>query len=477
MQRSLATSGKESRKRGTLFGRETSRTNSDVAPVAPEAGATEAGVEDKSRLAFAGIYLLTLLMFIRPHEVMPGLFGGLPLIKILAISTIVIYIFSRVASHQRIITWPIEMKMMTVMWVMGIILTPIAVSPRESIDILKDAFANALIVFILLINLINTRSRLRSMLFTMVCSGIIFSLGALKEFRSGGVGGEDRMKGWSTQFENPNDFAAVLTMILPLIIYFLFTKRGMMKLIYLGAAIITSFAILLTFSRSGFLGLIGASGVIAWNLTRGRRAIMVFASTAILMGLLLAMPGSYMTRLSTMFNPNTDKTGSAQERQELLKRAAQLAVKRSVVGVGMGNFHVYSIREKVAHNSYLETAAELGLIGLIAYLTIIIAPLLALRRVQHRSDENGSGPDREMHIMAVCLQASIVAYIVYGFFGSVQYFYVLYFFVGYAVALRQIYGARGSDGTDNRVASGINQSQKGRGALWLQRRYRKPQLA
>lgn len=438
-----------------------------------------AGASGKHKLAFAGIYLLTLLMFIRPHEVMPGLFGGLPVIKILAISTIVLYIFSRLSSHERIITWPLEMKMMVVMWVMGMLLTPIAVSPRESIDILKDAFANALIVFILLINLINTRSRLRSMFLIMVCTAIFFSFGALKEFRSGSFGGgsTDRMKGWATQFENPNDFAAVLTLMLPLIIYFIFTSKGLAKLVFLGSAIITTFAVLLTFSRSGFLGLVGATGVIAWNLTRGRRAVMVLASAAILMVLLLAMPGSYLSRLSTVFNPNADKTGSAQERQELLKRAAQLAVKRSVVGVGMGNFHVYSIREKVAHNSYLETAAELGVIGLLAYLIIIIAPIISLRRIQRESDPEGVRPDREMNIMSVCLQASFIAYIVYGFFGSVQYFHVLYFFAGFAVALRQLHGAGSLTAPADRDESDDRRSGKVRGVLWWQGRSRKPQLA
>ena len=35
--------------------------------------------------------------------------------------------------------------------------------------------------------------------------------------------------------------------------------------------------------------------------------------------------------------------------------------------------HIYSIREKEAHNAYLEIAAELGVMGLIAYLIVIFA--------------------------------------------------------------------------------------------------------
>lgn len=462
------TAGKVERS-GALFGRGAGSPHVIAAPAEVPG--------DRSRVAYLGIYLLTLLMFIRPHEVFPGIFGGLPVIKFLAIGTIVIYILSRLSSRERVITWTIEMKMMTLMWVLGMILTPIAVSPGESIDILKDAFANALIVFILLSNLVNTRSRLRMMLFTMVLSGVIFSLGAFKDFLSGGYIGKDgeRIKGWSTQFENPNDFAAVLTMILPLIVYFLFTSRGIWKMVYLAATVITCFAVLLTFSRSGFIGMVAASAVVAWNLTKGRRALMVFASAIVLLSLLLAMPGSYMTRLATVFNPSMDQTGSAQERQELIKRAAQLALRRSVVGVGMGNFHVYSIQEKVAHNSYLETAAELGVLGLIAYLTIIFAPLITLRRLQRDSDDRGRHPDREFHVTAVCLQGSLMAYIIYGLFGSVQYFYVLYFFVGFAVALRQIYGAHLSAAPTGGVEE--ETADRARGSLWRRKGFRGAQPA
>ena len=46
----------------------------------------------------------------------------------------------------------------------------------------------------------------------------------------------------------------------------------------------------------------------------------------------------------------------------------------------MGNIHIYSIHEQVAHNSYLEISTELGGIGLIAYLVLIFAPLRSLRR-------------------------------------------------------------------------------------------------
>ena len=94
-----------------------------------------------------------------------------------------------------------------------------------------------------------------------------------------------------------------------------------------------------------------------------------------------------------------------------------------------------------AHNAYLETAAELGVIGLIAFLVIIFAPLRSLRRIERETAADGARPDPEIYIISVCHQASFVAFVIYGFFGSIQYDSYLYSLVAFAVALRRIYAA------------------------------------
>ena len=53
-----------------------------------------------------------------------------------------------------------------------------------------------------------------------------------------------------------------------------------------------------------------------------------------------------------------------------------------MIGVGMGNFHHYSFGELRAHNAYLEVWAELGMAGLIAYMTLIVAPFRSLRDLE-----------------------------------------------------------------------------------------------
>jgi O-antigen ligase len=436
----------------------------------------------RHQLAFAGLYLLALLMYLRPQEVMPGLFGSLQLAQVVAISTILIYIVSKLSAGEQLMIWPLEMKMMVVMWVMGLLLMPVAVSPQDSFNVLFDPLIKTLLVFVLLINLIDTRARLRALLGAMVFCELLFAAGAIKTYLTGGYGASfsHRISGWGTMIGNPNDLASVLNVLLPFTVIFALQRRGWARWFYFACAGLVAIAVLLTFSRSGFIGLVAAGGVLAWKLARGHRVRILFAAAGLAVVLLMVMPGTYWVRLATISIPEADTTHSAQERQLLMKRAAELALKRSIVGVGMGNFHIYSLHEKAAHNSYLETTAELGVIGLIAYLVLIFAPIRSLRRIEQETASAGARPEPEIHLISVCLQASFVAYIVYGFFGSVQYMYFLYFSVAYAVALRRIHSAESCEAAGAGEGAGAKdahaQAHLTRGVLWRPQRYEQPRL-
>jgi O-antigen ligase len=181
-----------------------------------------------------------------------------------------------------------------------------------------------------------------------------------------------------------------------------------------------------------------------------------------------------------MFNIGEDPTGSSQARRDLLDRAIDIAVHHPVVGIGMGNFHIYSIHEQVAHNSYVEIAAELGVAGLVAYLVLILAPLRSLRRIESetRNDRNLTrGPEtdseRETHLFSVAIQAVLFAYIVCSFFGSIQYLWFLYYPVAFAIALRRIHAA---DRASSTAPVEPAEAGKPRGVLW-QANNRRPCVA
>ncbi|MBO0724750.1 MAG: O-antigen ligase family protein [Blastocatellia bacterium] len=458
---------------GALFSRRPQRLKAEARSGDPGLPSISGDRASRRRywMAFAGVYLFTLMLYARPNDLFPAL-GDFPLVKILAISVLAIYVLSKGVAGDKLSVWTLEMTMLVTIAALGLLLAPIAASPKDSFDTLTDTYLKTVIIFILMVNLIDTRGRILSLWKLVVVCGVALGVGAINSYMKG----EFTDKGLRIQgliggmFENPNDLAAALDLLLPFAIALTLIGRGLARLFYLACAAILAVGVLLTLSRGGFLGLIASGVMLLWKLGRGRRLKTMLCAAVVCAILFAAMPRGYGARVATILNNEDDQTGSAQLRRELLERAATLAINHPIVGVGMGNFHIYSIHEKVAHNAYLEIAAELGVMGLIAYLTVIFAPLRSLRRIERRTRGMRSKSEREMYWLSVSIQATFIAYMVCSFFGSIQYIWHLYYTAAYAVALRRIHAAEeiGSPRPHDRApkAATAAGARIARGSLW-----------
>jgi O-antigen ligase len=228
-----------------------------------------------------------------------------------------------------------------------------------------------------------------------------------------------------------------LITFIPVVVAFMFGARGLKKLFYAVCLFLLVGGMMVTFSRGGFLGLAGCASVLAWKLGRRNRfAVFGLLLVAVVLMVLLA-PGGYSTRMLSIFDSSLDPVGSSSARQQLLILSIKTALFNPVFGVGMGNFHIISIREAVSHNSYTQVAAELGLAAFVFYTLFLVTPLGRLKRIERATLESRRASS--FYYLAVGLQASLVAYMIGSFFGSIAYHWYVYYLVGYAVALRRIY--------------------------------------
>jgi len=451
----------------------------------------QAATAGASRGAFAGLYLFTLLLYVRPNELFPSVFGTFPIVKIVAIAAVFAYVVSRLGRGESLTIVPIELKLLGVITILGVLFAPLAASPQDSINVLVDLFIKVGIIFVLMINVIDTRQRLRSLINIVVVCGSIFAALAIRSYLIGdfmvvekryvGVVGLRIVGAVGGFFGNPNDLATSLDLLLPLAIALTLLNHGIKRLFFGICSVILIAGVIVTFSRGGFLGLIAMSGVLLWKVGRQNRAVTALAFAIILGAFLLAMPGGYAGRISSIFNVAEDQTGSTEARRDLMNRAASIAAHHPLIGVGMGNFHIYSIHEQVAHNSYLETAAELGIVGLLAYLGFIIAPLRSLKKIEDvtttdhsRKPFRANEPEdknREIRFLSIALQATLFAYIVCSFFGSIQYQWFVYYPVAYAVALRRIWASENPESTAETFGS---KSTRETGVLLRRRGFQRP---
>jgi probable O-glycosylation ligase (exosortase A-associated) len=399
-----------------------------------------AGILSQFKYTFGAIYLFTLALYTRPNDLFP--IGDFPIVKIIAIIAPIAYIFERRDGKDLFFSRAIESKMIVLLGALGVLFTPIAASPHDSWHTLTEAFFKVIIIFELMLQVVNQKKQLRSLFTLVTVSLTLMSMVAVKNYLSGEftLRGERIAGIVGGMFSNPNDLAIALNMTWPLaLVLALTTKEKRKKIFYLVCIGVMMTAIITTFSRGGFISLMAAGGLLAWKLGRGRRISTVLASLLLAGCLLAIMPGNYVHRLLTIVNVEQDETGSAQERQQLLETGLNLAMRHPVIGVGMGNFHIYTAQDKVAHNSYVEIAAELGLIGLIAYLIILFSSMKRMNRIEK---EIALSPDpglRETRYYAIGVQGALMAYAIGSIFASIEYLWYLYYAAFYAITLTTIY--------------------------------------
>lgn len=454
-------------KLGTLFDRQAESMRVAPAPV-EEKKAKEGDAAGSHPLAYAGLFLFTLLLYVRPNELFPDVFGTLPIMKIVAGLTLIVYITGKLGHGERLSIWPLEMSMLAVIILLGIILTPVSAAPSASIEVLTDTFFKVVVIFVLMINLVDSRKRLLMMMKLIVICGTGISAGSIVKFAEGkftatiqGVG--VRIEGTvGGIFGNPNDLAMALVMLLPLAIVLALKSKPAGRLLYSACTFILALGVVVTFSRGGFLGLAAAGGVLLWKLGRSNKLTTAMAALAACLVLAMSMPAGYADRLFTIIHTEQDTTNSAQERQGEMKQALDIALRHPFIGIGMGNYPFYSNHAIRAHNAYVEIAGELGVAGLIAYLILIFAPLRTLKRIERETSKSRDPRNREIQLLSAGVHAAIIGYVVCALFSSAQYQWYLFYVVGYALSLRRLHAMEQTEVTE---APAIEDHRK-QGMLW-----------
>lgn len=389
--------------------------------------------------SYIGLYLFSFMVFFRPYELIPGLGFLSATAFYFALATLLIYIPTQLTTEGNLTFLSTEVKAILALTFLSLLTMPIAKSPGLAWETFNDPFIKAVLMFIVMVNVIRNRRRLMGMIWLSLSIGIVLSYFALDMY----LKGEAKLEGYRVEgkiqgmFENPNEMAIHLVMMLPLAITLgLASRNKIMKIIYFSAALILLSATFVTYSRGGFLGLMASLGVMAWKLGRKSRLKVSLASIAAGILMLILAPGNFGIRVLSIFIPGLDEAGSADQRRELLERSILVSL-RNPWGIGIGNFPIVGIQNLQTHNVYTQVSSELGILGLFAYLIFLISPFRKLGAI-----ERTLFAKKEFdwfYYLAIGLQASIIAYMVSAFFASVAYNWFAYYLIAYAVAFRRIY--------------------------------------
>ena len=388
--------------------------------------------------SFIALFLFTLILYARPAEFYPSpLTASIALI--VGIAALALFVPTQFALEGTFTALLPEIKLLMLFVLTGILSIPLAIDPLQAWGEFSGTFIRAVIIFIVIVNAVRTEARLKALLLLAIATALWLSIGAINDYRLGLLTVEGYRVGGkgSGIFGNSNDMALYLVTIVPIAIAMLLGSRGVIrKLGFAAGSLLMVAAIVVTYSRGGFIGLIAALSFLAWKAGRRHRSTILILGLVIVVGFLLAAP-SYALRLASIVIPSLDPVGSSDARRGELFRSLYVALRHPILGIGMGNYAPQmSYHGLVTHNSYTQVAAEMGMTALAFYLMFIVTPLKRLGQIVR---ETSASSKSRFHYLALGLQASLLSYLVCSFFASVPYLWYVYYLVGYAVCLRRLY--------------------------------------
>jgi O-antigen ligase len=189
-----------------------------------------------------------------------------------------------------------------------------------------------------------------------------------------------------------------------------------------------------TFSRGGALALAAA---VTWLLLRRVLPVRVLVGTLAGTAVVIAVAAQFAAAgLSRAFQEKTFIAESNVDTRELRwQAAARMLAEHPVLGTGPGGFRgEYAAASRnaelaeqtpVAHNMFLEVAAELGLPAFCAFTGLVAVAFVAAERVLR------TGRDRAV---MVGVQAALIAVALGATFLSEQYYLPLWLLTALAVA-------------------------------------------
>jgi O-antigen ligase/Tfp pilus assembly protein PilF len=218
-------------------------------------------------------------------------------------------------------------------------------------------------------------------------------------------------------FGHKNIFAEMLFLTFPFCLYNVFTKQGKWKWIGITSAFLTLFLITLTLTRAVWLATLAGFFIsfpfYFYALIKGKKIrselhqykknilIVAFLCVAILTSIIVySRIDSFNTIKMQTITISSFKYGSVGERFELWKKSIQVFKENPILGKGLGSWKIEVLKyghqgletennitfHQRPHNDFIWIAAEQGIIGLFAYLSIVFLMLFLLIKLILKSE-------------------------------------------------------------------------------------------
>ncbi len=339
-----------------------------------------------------------------------------------------------------------EVKSVMMLLAIAVVTIPISVWPGNSVNFLLNVYSKTILLFLLVIYWCRSLTDVHRLLW--VCCLATAAL-VIPGILSGDH--TDRYQAESVSYD-PNDLAFLFVIALPFVLYLFSVSSKRAKFVLIGIALLCLYGIVLTQSRGGLLSLVVVGVLILWRSRLSRSAKIGTVLTAVLVFGVLAGT-AWKERIATIWDPQTEYDQTAGGRTDIWKTGLRLLATHPW-GLGIDGFvtaeglsHSGAGKWSSSHNSFVQIATELGIVGLIVFIRLLKQVMRTLRHVETLARGHSEPtpaiqavrrfsirPDtpqakensKEIFQLAQTLEIALWGFIVGGFFLSQAYGGILY---------------------------------------------------
>lgn len=328
-------------------------------------------------------------------------------------------------------TWRLEGTglMVLIMVLIYLIASVTSFAPVKSLQIWAVYFAFMIFYFVI-INTIKTKKQLFDLLRVFTISAVLVCLYGIAQYIFGWnvtqawideeMFEDIKMRIYST-LDNPNVLGEYILLALPLCIALMWTaKKALPRIVYAGFSLVLALALILTFSRGCWLGIMAAAAVFItfaagklWGLALIALPIVPFV-----------IPESILNRFTSI----GDMSDSSTSYRVSIWMGTLLMLKDFwLSGIGLGSeaftqvYPFYSYNLVVAqhpHNLFLHIITESGIIGLLAFLFLM---LLFFKKMALGVQCFGKG--NKFSVTLIAISSAVTGFLLQGVFDNCFYNY------------------------------------------------------
>jgi O-antigen ligase len=388
-------------------------------------------------------YFLVGIMPLTDHRIWSQFVGELTVFKYVG-AACVFYALARLTTRQTVPTYfrTLQARLLIGLYVIAgaSYLTRSLPTQFERSPLMS--YTSFILLFFVTVSVIDSLSRLRWALLIAIGSVAFASLYVIREWQKYHNVYAGFRPGWVVG--DPNFFAISALLTLPLAFYLTLGARELwVRLFCAGCLLVTLLGITLGASRGGFLGLLAAFLFTVWHSQERLRNLA-------LMGVLV-LPLSALSPVSPVqrfLHPTSIEIDAVDTRTAVWRAGLHMMVAHPFIGVGLGNFKPMVLQysrddnppDLIAHNAYIEIAAEMGLPALLFFLGILFFSYRGLSYARTRAIRAGLPFGWQA---AVGLQAGLVGAAVAIFFVSGQYQKLLWLVIFLAMCVPELVHSSG----------------------------------